>query len=124
MNAVVRRRLEMAARARDFLRAHRTEVASEATALARLEELLARAETLAAQQQAGVVATRSATVQREELRRGLQQLLRFLVGLGVVATQRRPFRSKSEPNAGEGDRLITCRAATGVIVLVAALAEA
>jgi hypothetical protein len=90
MNAVVRRRLEMAARARDFLRAHRTEVASEATALARLEELLARAETLAAQQQAGVVATRSATVQREELRREIQKFLRFLVGVGAVGAKGTP----------------------------------
>ncbi len=36
MNAVLRRRLEMAARVRDFLRAHRTELEGEATALARL----------------------------------------------------------------------------------------
>jgi len=49
MNAVLRRRLEMAARTRDFLRAHRTEVASEAIALDRLEQLVNRAEALAAQ---------------------------------------------------------------------------
>src|SRR5262247_1896239 len=61
MNAGVRKRLDLAARARDFLRAHRTEEASEATALARLEELLALAKTLTAQQ-------RLATMQREELR--------------------------------------------------------
>ena len=40
MNAVLRRRLEMVARARDFLQAHRTEVAGEVTALAGPEELL------------------------------------------------------------------------------------
>jgi hypothetical protein len=90
MNAVLRRRLEMAARTRDFLRAHRTEVAGEATALARLEELLQRAEALAAQQRAGVVATRSATVQRVELRHELQKLLRFLVALGAVAAKENP----------------------------------
>src|SRR3989442_14741292 len=64
MNAVLRRRLERAARVRDFIRAHRTDGAGEGTALARLEELLQRAEALAAQQRAGGVATRSATMQR------------------------------------------------------------
>jgi hypothetical protein len=74
MNAGLRRRFEMATRVRDFLRAHRTEGA-EATALARLEELLERAEVLAAQQRAGVVATRAATEQRAEVRRALQGML-------------------------------------------------
>ena len=45
MNAVLRRRLEMAERVRDFLRAHATEGA-QATALARLEELIQRADAL------------------------------------------------------------------------------
>src|SRR3989442_10104953 len=67
MNAVLRRRLERAARVRDFIRAHKTDGAGEGTALARLEELLQRAEALAAQQRAGVVATRSATLQRRVL---------------------------------------------------------
>src|SRR2546430_9807068 len=64
MNAVLRRRLERAARVRDFIRAHKTDGTGEGTALARLEELLQRAEALAAQQRSGVVATRSATLQR------------------------------------------------------------
>ena len=50
MNAVVRRRLEMAARVRDFLRTHKTDGVGEGLGLAKLEELIARAETLAAQQ--------------------------------------------------------------------------
>ena len=87
MNAGLRRRFEMAARVRDFLRAHRTEGA-EATALARLEELLERAETLAAQQRAGVVATRAATEQRAEVRGALQgKLLKYLAGVGAVAAK-------------------------------------
>src|SRR5256885_17122510 len=64
MNAVLRRRLERAARVRDFIRAHKTDGTGEGMALARLEELLQRAEALAAQQRSGVVATRSATLQR------------------------------------------------------------
>ena len=39
MNATLRRRLERAVRVRDFIRAHRTDGAGEATGLTRLEEL-------------------------------------------------------------------------------------
>jgi len=92
MLAVLRRRLEMAVRVRDFLRAHRTEGnqggGAEAAAFARLEELLARAEVLAAQQRAGVVAQRGSTAQRAEVRRALQsQLLRYLSAVGRVAAR-------------------------------------
>src|SRR2546427_3996943 len=88
MNAVLRRRLERAARVRDFIRAHRTDGAGEGTALARLEELLQRAEALAAQQRAGVVATRSATMQRRELPHALQtKLLKYLAAVGAVAAK-------------------------------------
>ena len=90
MLAVLRRRLEMAVRVRDFLRAHRTEgnQGAEAAAFARLEELLARAEVLAAQQRAGVVAQRGSTAQRAGVRRALQsQLLRYLSAVGRVAAR-------------------------------------
>src|SRR5438874_7611077 len=86
MNAVLRRRLERAARVRDFIRAHKTDGTGEGTALARLEELLQRAEALAAQQRSGVVATRSATLQRRELRHALKtKLLEYLAAVGVAA---------------------------------------
>src|SRR5258707_14825061 len=82
MNAVLRRRFEMAARVRDFLRAHKTEGA-EAAALTRLEELLTRAEVLATQQRAGVVAARGSIEQRAEVRRGRQgKRVRDLAGGG------------------------------------------
>src|SRR5437764_7235158 len=88
MNAVLRRRLERAARVRDFIRAHKTDGTGEGTALARLEELLQRAEALAAQQRSGVVATRSATLQRRELRHALQtKLLKYLAAVGAVAAK-------------------------------------
>jgi len=66
MLAVLRRRLEMAVRVRDFLLAHRAEgiQGAEVAGLARLEELIARAEALAGQQRAGVVARRGSTEQR------------------------------------------------------------
>jgi hypothetical protein len=87
MKAVLRRRLEMATRVRDFLRAHPTE-GPEATGLARLEELVQRAEALMAQQRAGVVATRAATQQRGALRHGLEtRLLKYLVAVGAMASK-------------------------------------
>jgi hypothetical protein len=88
MNALLRRRLEMAARVRDFLRAHKTDAVGEGLGLARLEELIQRAEVLVAQQRGGVVATRSATKQRETLRRALQsKLLLYLRAVGAVAAK-------------------------------------
>ena len=88
MNGALRRRLEMAARARDFLRAHPTEEAGEAAALARLEELLERANVLDEQQQSGLEATRLAVVKRDELRKKLRStLLGFLSNVAAVAAR-------------------------------------
>ena len=88
MKAQLRRRLEMAVRVRDFLRAHRTAGVPEQAALARLEELVQRAEALVGQQRAGVVAARSATEHRAQVRRALQgKLLRYLTAVGRVAAR-------------------------------------
>ncbi len=88
MNAQLRRRLEMAGRVREFLRAHKTDGVGEGLGLAKLEELLQRAEVLASQQRAGVVATRSATNRRRNLRRALQsKLLLYLRAVGAVAAK-------------------------------------
>jgi hypothetical protein len=91
MNAVLRRRLEMAERVRDFLRAHKTDGVGDGTAIAKFEELVDRAEILTAQQRAGVVATKSAAMQRGELRRALQtKLLKYLAAVGAVAVKENP----------------------------------
>ena len=91
MNAMLRRRLERASRVRDFIRAHRTDGVGEAAALARLEELVQRADALAAQQRAGVVASRASTLQRDDLRRALlTKLLRYLAAVGAVAAKQHP----------------------------------
>ena len=83
MNAQLRRRLEMAGRVRDFLRAHKTDGVGEGLGLAKLEELIARAEALDAQQRAGVVTTRLSTKHRKGIRRALQsKLLLYLRALG------------------------------------------
>ena len=87
MRATLRRRLERAVRVREFLRAHKTDGA-EAVALTRLEELLTRAETLAAQQVAGVMARQGSVAQRAEVRAELHgKLLRYLTGVGAVAAK-------------------------------------
>jgi hypothetical protein len=89
MNAQLRRRLEMAARARDFLRAHQMDGVGQDLGLAKLEALLERAENLATQQRVGVAVERSAVKQRQELRRALQpRILGYLSAVGaVVGTQ-------------------------------------
>lgn len=88
MDAVLRRRLDAAGRVRDFLRAHKTDVVGEGLGLAKLEELLQRAEVLDAQQRAGLVAARSATEHRRKLRTALSsKLLRYLRGLGALGAQ-------------------------------------
>ena len=88
MNAKLRRRLEMAVRVRDFLRAQKTDVVGEGLGLAKLEELIQRAEVLGAQQRAGVATMRAATQQRDKLRRTLQsKLLLYLRAVGAVAAK-------------------------------------
>ena len=86
MNAQLRRRLEMAARARDFLRAHQMEGVGQDLGLTKLEQLLEHAENLATQQRTGVAVERSAAKQRQELRRALQpRILGYLSAVGAVA---------------------------------------
>ena len=88
MNALLRRRLEMAGRVRDFLRAHKTDAVGEGLGLAKLEELLQRAQVLAGQQRVGVAMTRQATKHRTEVRRSLQsKILRYLRVVGRVAAK-------------------------------------
>ncbi len=88
MNKVLRRRLEMAERVRDFLRAHTTDGAPDEPGLVRLEQLVQRAQELAGQQRTGLVSGRSATQQRAEIKRVLEsKLLRFLVAAGLVASR-------------------------------------
>ena len=88
MRAQLRRRLEMAERVRDFLRAHQTDGVGQGLGLAKLEELLQRAQVLAGQQRVGVAMTRQATKQRKDVRRALQnKILRYLRVVGRVAAK-------------------------------------
>ncbi len=88
MRAQLRRRLEMAERVREFLRAHNTDGVGQGLGLAKLEERLERAKVLAEQQVVGVAVTRRATQHRNEVRRALQtKILRYLRVVGRVAAK-------------------------------------
>jgi len=91
MRTDLRRRLEMAVRVRDFFRTHQMDGVTRDGAVATLEQLVQRAEGLAAQQRAGVVTTRGAAEQRAEVRRTLQSnLLRYLSAVGAAAARENP----------------------------------
>lgn len=88
MNAQLRRRLEMAARCRDFLRANQIDGVGQDLGLTRLEQLLEHAENLVTQQRTGVAVERAAVTQRQELRRALQpRILGYLSAVGAVAAR-------------------------------------
>jgi hypothetical protein len=78
----------MAERVREFLRTHQMDGVGEGLGLAKLEELLERANVLAEQQQLGVAVARQASQHRQEVRRALQkQILRYLRVVGHVAAK-------------------------------------
>jgi hypothetical protein len=98
MNGNVRRKLGMAVRVRDFSRMHPSTDANYATVIGRLEERIARLETLARQQQGAILASRSATERRRAVRRRLQdQLLRHLVRVAEAAAKEDPALEKRFP---------------------------
>lgn len=90
MQADVRRKLSMAARALDFSRAQPSTDASHTTVVTRLEERVARAETLAIQERDGRVGERASTTRRRELRTSIQEMLRHLVRTAKVAAKTNP----------------------------------
>lgn len=88
MNTEVRRKLDVAARVREFVRAHAATEPGYAPALTRFEELLTRADAIVARQHDGRVAARGASARRRELRRLLHsQLVHYLVAVGSVASK-------------------------------------
>ena len=90
MDKVLRRRLEMAERVRDFLRAHQTDGVGEGLGLAKLEQLLQRADDLVKQQKAGFAMTRAASKQRREVRQAmLRKILRYVRVVGAVAAKQK-----------------------------------
>jgi hypothetical protein len=77
----------MATRVRDFLRAHKS-VVGEEFGLAKLEELVARADGLITQQRAGIASARASALQRQGIRDTLQTaLLRYLKAVSQAAAK-------------------------------------
>ena len=88
MNTAVRRKLDMAARVREFVRAHAATEPGYTPVVTRLDELLGQAEAILARQHQGIVAARGATAQRGDLRRTIHsQLVHYLVAVGSVAAK-------------------------------------
>ncbi|HET9707947.1 MAG TPA: hypothetical protein VFP39_06565 [Gemmatimonadales bacterium] len=76
----------MAARVREFIRARSASEPGYPPVLARLDELIARAEVIAGRQHQGVVAAQGAFAHRRNLRDVLhRQLVHYLVALGTYA---------------------------------------
>lgn len=91
MDAKSRRRIEMGRRALDFSRAHPDASPGYTAAVTRLEERLARAEQLAAQQREGMLQVRASTVRKVELRRMMRQAhLSHLAQVAKVAAREVP----------------------------------
>jgi hypothetical protein len=72
MNGESRRKIEMGARALEFNRAHPDTEAGTAVAMARLEQLLARATDTATAQRDGIIHVRAAAARKRELRRQMR----------------------------------------------------
>jgi|SRR3954469_23531532 len=73
MNRRTESRLSMGQRVLEFSRAHPSESPGYATALKQLEEQLIRATQLSEEQRSGIAEVRSATAQKEKLRRSLRR---------------------------------------------------
>jgi hypothetical protein len=88
VQTVFRRKLEMAERVREFTRARVTSEPSYAPVLTKFQDLVTRAEQIAARQHQGRLNAKGARDRRKELRRMLQfQLVHYLVAVGSVATK-------------------------------------
>ena len=86
MHKGVSGKLEMAARVRQFCRAHPSDDPSYATAFGRFEDRLTRADAIVARQYNGRVSAKAARARRMELRRSVQfHLLRYLISVGGIA---------------------------------------
>jgi hypothetical protein len=90
MHINIRRKLDMARRARDFCRTHPGQNPGHTAAIQRLEELVARAEALAQQQLAGRLAVSNAVLNKEQLRQEIHETFGLLMGLSHVAAREKP----------------------------------
>jgi hypothetical protein len=88
MNADSRRKIEMGTRALEFSRAHPDTEAGMVTAVARLEQLLARARDTATAQRDGIVHVRAASARKKELQRQMREVpIGHLAEVGRAASR-------------------------------------
>jgi hypothetical protein len=91
MNSMIRRKLAMVSRVRDFCRANPSDTPGYVEALAQLEERLGRAEGLATQQDTGVLTQRGSTKGKAVLRKTIRENhLRHLVRIARGAATVNP----------------------------------
>ncbi|MEZ4456098.1 MAG: hypothetical protein R2882_06045 [Gemmatimonadales bacterium] len=91
MQRQVTRKLEMAIRARNFVRAHPFSDPTHVAITDRLDAEVTRAQGLAVREQTGRLDANAAVRHRKELRRALQQdLVRYVARVGAVAAQAHP----------------------------------
>lgn len=91
MNRVVRRKIAMALRVREFCLAHPFTDPSSLAVLGRFDERFTRLEALTIQQRSGQLASAAATARRNQLRdTPLTQLLRHLVHVAEAASKDAP----------------------------------
>jgi hypothetical protein len=88
MNAESRKKIEMGTRALEFSRAHPDTEPGTAAAVAKLEQLVARANEVAAAQRDGLIHTRAASARKTELRRAMLAVpIAHLAEVGEVAAR-------------------------------------
>lgn len=110
MNARVRRKVEMGQRALAFSRAHPDESAGYVAALARLGELVTRADQLSDQQLVGLRAVRTATARKVELRRLIKSAhMEHLSKIARIAAREVPELPQKFALPGRGASYIAFR---------------
>ena len=91
MERTVGRKLEMAVRVRDFVRAHPFSDPTHAALATRFDDAVARAQAVAVREQTGRLDARAAVRNRKALRRQLQrELIRYVSRVGEVAARESP----------------------------------
>ena len=91
MNYSIRRKLDMAGRVRDFCRTHPAAGnAGYTAAVARLEELVERAQALAQQHVSGQLTVTGAVVNTGQLRREVRDMIALVAGLARAAAREDP----------------------------------
>jgi hypothetical protein len=111
MNLIIRRKLEMAGRVRDFERSHPDATPGHTAAVARLEDRMTRAEVLAQQEVSGRRAVTGAILARDQLRAQIVTALVMLSGIAQSASKEEPELAVSiqRPQSGAGSQTFVTR---------------